>query len=245
MLQRTFGLDCRVAIAPRNDAKATTLVNQEDYRMRKILLFLFVLLMGVQLFAADVVPRNVNSIRPDTLGFYQAENVITLYEKPWDNAKIIRSFHWDKTGIYPEGIRPGEFFAVYIPGKNLAFLTVADEMEGWVEVVFNNRTGERGWLKKDDPYRFLNWFNFVNMYGKKYGMNILSGAGEQANVLYSAPEDGSQIVGRINHPQKINLTVLRGNWALVSVYDMDKTPKTGYIRWRSDNGVKYLFPSVK
>ena len=49
----------------------------------------------------------------------------------------------------------------------------------------------------------------------------------------------------MNYPQKINLNVIRGNWALVSVMDLDKIPKTGYIRWRSDDGVRYFFPAVK
>ena len=44
---------------------------------------------------------------------------------------------------------------------------------------------------------------------------------------------------------RIVLNVIRGNWALVTVVDIDRTPKTGYIRWRSDDGVKYLFPDIK
>jgi hypothetical protein len=63
--------------------------------------------------------------------------------------------------------------------------------------------------------------------------------------LRAKTEDNSQIVARINHPQFIKLNVIRGNWALVSVVDIDKTPKTGYIRWRSDDGIKYLFPNIK
>ena len=66
-----------------------------------------------------------------------------------------------------------------------------------------------------------------------------------AKDLHSSTEDNSQIVGTINMPQKINLTAIKGNWALVSVFDIDKTPKTGYVRWRSDNGIKYYFPDIK
>ena len=66
-----------------------------------------------------------------------------------------------------------------------------------------------------------------------------------AKDLHTSTDDKSQIVGTINMPQKINLNVMRGNWALVSVMDIDRTPKTGYVRWRSDNGVKYYFPAIK
>ena len=45
--------------------------------------------------------------------------------------------------------------------------------------------------------------------------------------------------------KQIKLTAIRGNWALVSVFDIDKTPKTGYIKWRSDSGIIYAFPNIK
>lgn len=80
---------------------------------------------------------------------------------------------------------------------------------------------------------------------KKYGLNLLKEAPPEAKDLHTSTDDKSQIVGTINMPQKINLNVMRGNWALVSVMDIDRTPKTGYVRWRSDNGVKYYFPAIK
>mgnify|MGYP000230687296 FL=1 len=86
---------------------------------------------------------------------------------------------------------------------------------------------------------------FYNMYGRKYGLNLLKEAPAEAKDLHVSTDDKSQIVATINMPQKINLNVIRGNWALVSVMDIDRTPKTGYVRWRSDNGVKYYFPAIK
>ena len=69
---------------------------------------------------------------------------------------------------------------------------------------------------------------------------------------HSSPDDDSQVVSNLNLPpvnarlpHQIKLNVMRGNWALVSVLDMDRMPKTGYIRWRSNEGVKYLFPAIK
>ena len=88
-------------------------------------------------------------------------------------------------------------------------------------------------------------FYIYNTYGKKYGLKILKDAPENTYTLHSDTDDSSQAVAHINHPQFIKLNVLRGNWALVSVVDLDKIPKTGYIRWRSDDGVKYLFPDIK
>jgi hypothetical protein len=114
-----------------------------------------------------------------------------------------------------------------------------------LEVIIDNANGTKGWIKKNDPDKFLSWLNFYNIYGKKYGLYLMNGVPETAKNLYSAPDEFSKVVGRINQPQKINLTAMRGNWALVSVYDADKTPKTGFVRWRADTGVKYLFPALQ
>ena len=87
--------------------------------------------------------------------------------------------------------------------------------------------------------------NFYNMYGRKYGLYILKGAPESVKNIKSAPDESSQFIAEMNMPTKIKLNVIRGNWALVSVLDLDRTPKTGYIRWRGDDGIHYLFPDIK
>ena len=91
----------------------------------------------------------------------------------------------------------------------------------------------------------MTWINFYNTYGKKYGLRLLKSAPETCKDIKASPEDLAQTISTINMPQKINLSVIRGNWALVSVMDLDRMPKTGYIRWRSDDGIRYFFPAVR
>ena len=91
----------------------------------------------------------------------------------------------------------------------------------------------------------MTWINFYNTYGKKYGLVLLKSAPETCKDIKAQTEDLAKTISTMNYPQKINLNVIRGNWALVSVFDLDKTPKTGYVRWRSDNGVRYFFPDIK
>lgn len=83
------------------------------------------------------------------------------------------------------------------------------------------------------------------MYGKKYGLVILNGAPETVYSMYGTPEEKQKVISTINRPELINLNIIRGNWMLVTVLDSDQTPKTGYVRWRSDDGVKYLFPNLQ
>ena len=214
--------------------------------MKKFLLILSILLMlPLSAYSADVVPQYVSVQQTNTLGLYQAPNEIMLYKEPSEASTLVHSISWIGEKIFPESVRPQDLFVVYVPSKNLAYLAVTDETEDWVQVIYNNSTGAKGWIKKDDPYRFSTWVMFYNMYGKKYGLNLLKEAPDSAKDLHVATDDKSQIVGTINMPKKINLNLVRGNWALVSVMDIDRTPKTGYVRWRSDKGVKYYFPAIK
>lgn len=214
--------------------------------MKKFLLILSILLMlPLSGYCADVVPQYVSIQQTNTLGLYQAPNEIMLYKEPSEASTLVHSISWIGEKIFPESVRPQDLFVVYVPSKNLAYLAVTDETEDWVQVIYNNSTGAKGWIKKDDPYRFSTWVMFYNMYGKKYGLNLLKEAPDSAKDLHVATDDKSQIVGTINMPKKINLNLVRGNWALISVMDIDRTPKTGYVRWRSDKGVKYYFPAIK
>ena len=70
-------------------------------------------------------------------------------------------------------------------------------------------------------------------------------APEDVETLHAKSEDLSQNVSKLRYVKQIRLTAVRGNWALVSVVDIDKTPKTGYLRWRSDDGKIYAFPNIK
>ena len=214
--------------------------------MKKFLLLLIVmLLMPLQAICADIVPQYVSIKYANTLGLYQAPNEIILYKEPSEDSYIVHSISWIGEKIFPETIKPQDLFVVYVPSKNLGLLAVSDESEDWVQVIYNNTTGDKGWIKKDDPYKFMSWIMFYNMYGKKYGLTMLKGIPDTAKDIHTGTDDKSQIVSTINMPKKINLTAIKGNWALVSVLDLDKVPKTGYIRWRSDNGMKYFFPSMK
>jgi SH3-like domain-containing protein len=214
--------------------------------MKKLLLIIaMMLLVPTRVFCADVVPKYVSIVQTNTLGIYQAPNEIVLYNEPDESSNIIHSISWIGSQIFPNTVKPENLFVVYLPNKNLGMLAVSDETEDWVQVIYNNTTGTKGWIKKDDPYRFMTWVMFYNMYGKKYGLNLMKEAPAEAKDIHVSTDDKSKIVATINMPQKINLTAIRGNWALVSVYDIDKTPKTGYVKWRSDKGVKYYFPAMK
>lgn len=214
--------------------------------MKKIILTLMLFLsIATSAFAIDVVPNAVSLNCANTFGVYQVDHAIVIYDKPDEKATIKQKIVWTSENVIPKSLSLADLFVVYIQKKDLALMAVTDETDDWVEVIYNNRTGEKGWIKKDDPYKFNTWVNFYNMYGKKYGLVILNGAPETVYSMYGTPEEKQKVISTINRPELINLNIIRGNWMLVTVLDSDQTPKTGYVRWRSDDGVKYLFPNLQ
>lgn len=214
--------------------------------MKKFIVTLLVFFgLSLPTLAADVMPNVVSLSNTNTLGVYQVGNPIVLRKTPEDTAPIVKVIRISNNYIEPSELTFDNVFVVYNEKKALALMAVTDETEDWVELIYNNKTGARGWLKKDDPYKFSTWVHFYNTYARKYGLYILNGAPEKINEMHGSTDDTSKVISTINNPQKIILNIIKGNWMLVSVMDMDRTPKTGYIRWRSEDGVKYLFPAIK
>jgi len=224
--------------------------NSEVNSMKKIFILSLVsslLFMGQMMANAvtNVMPRYVNYTNIRSLGVYEVNDRITLYKEPNETSDIVMAYVITKNGVFPENTKVEDLFAVFMPKKELALMTVVDEIEDWVQVVYDNKTGACAWLKKDDPYKFMTWIHFYNMYGRKYGLYQLKDSPTTINTMRSASRDDSQSVGELNGPEKINLNVISGNWALVSVKDLDRVPKTGFIRWRADSGIRYFFPDIK
>lgn len=219
--------------------------------MKKLSLFLITALMfagiGIssETYAKDIIPVRPNVTQTTTIGMYQVGDDVKIYKEPNEDSQILYRVRWNNDEFFPSEIGFDNFFTVFLPKKNLALVSVTDFNDDWVEIIYNNSTAQTGWIKKDDPYKFMTWINFYNTYGKKYGLVLLKSAPEACKDIKAQTEDLAKTISTMNYPQKINLNVIRGNWALVSVFDLDKTPKTGYVRWRSDNGVRYFFPDIK
>ena len=205
--------------------------------------FLIIVMMLLALpVMADTMPFYMDSIPKSALGLFQTDKEVVLFSHPEGNSNIIKKMSFS----YNPETMPDSVFAVLINEKKLGFLYVTDiGDEGWVEVIYDKRTGARGWVQTQVQMQFLPWRNFYNLYGRKYGLRYLKDAPEDLEVLRAKPEDLAQIVSKFNFVKQIKLTVIRGNWALVSVMDLDKVPKTGYMKWRDNDGTIYAFPNIK
>lgn len=208
--------------------------------MKKILLFLAMLFMIPAM--ADTMPYYMNAIPKGVIGVYQTGENLTIYSHPEANSKVLKTFDFS----YNPETMPDSVFGILLNERKLGFIYVSDiGDDGWVEVIYNKKTGAKGWVMTEDRFQFMPWINFYNMYGRKYGLRLLKDAPDDVDTLRAKSDDLSQSVAKINYPKSIKLTKISGNWALVSVVDLDKTPKMGYLRWRGDNGVIYAVPNVK
>ncbi len=214
--------------------------------MKKFLFtVMLIVILGCKTFAANVIPDAVSLNNTNTFGVYQVGHSLVLYSEPNEKSAVKQRIVWSKDEVIPQNLKHVDLFVLYLEKKDLALMAVTDETDDWVEVIYDNSTGDKGWIKKDDPYKFNTWMNFYSMYGRKYGLTILKGAPESVNNMYGSTDDSAKVISTINKPDIINLNVIRGNWMLVTVVDVDRIPKTGYIRWRSDDGIKYLFPKFE
>lgn len=207
----------------------------------KRLIIIFLMMLALPVFA-DTMPFYMNSIPRGTIGLYQTDESVTLYSEPEANSNVIKKIEF----TYKPETMPDSVFALLINEKKLGFLYVSDiGDDGWVQVIYDKHTGAKGWVLTSDRMQFLPWLNFYNLYGRKYGLRLLKDTPEEIEVLHAKSEDDSQTISKLNYIKQIKLTAMRGNWALVSVFDLDKVPKTGYLKWRSSEGVIYAFPNIK
>jgi len=207
--------------------------------MKKFLLLLCCLII-LPVFA-DTMPFYMNAIPKTSLGLYQTDKDITLYSEPETSADIVKKMEFS----YNPETMPDNVFAVLLNESKLGFLYVTDiEEDGWVQVIYDKITGAKGWVKTSDRMQFMPWRNFYNMYGRKYGLRVLKDAPKEVKDLHAKSDETSQIVNTLNYVKQIKLTTVQGNWALVTASDMDKVPKTGWLKWRNAEGVIYAFPNL-
>lgn len=207
--------------------------------MKKFLIILVMFLM-LPVFA-DTMPFYTNAIPKNALGVFQTGDELKIYAQPEENSKVIKEF---KFSYNPETM-PDGLFAFLSNKRKLGLIYVSDiGDDNWVEIIYDKNRGAKGWVKTEDRFQFMPWLNFYNMYGRKYGLRLLKDAPGSVEILHSKPEDTAQNVAKANYVKSIKLTKIAGNWALVSVYDLDKTPKTGFMRWRGDDGTIYAFPNI-
>ncbi len=213
--------------------------------MKKLLVLFIFIVLYMQISArADILPNALNPIDAVALGMYQVPKHVVIYAKPDLKSDIVFEADWNFENFKSSKGSENTFFSVFVKEKELGFIEVIDFTDDWLKVLFDKDNKKTGWIKSED-IRFLTWRNFYNLYGRKYGLYTVGNIPDSIKELRTDADNNSKVLGKIVRPFKINLIKLKGNWALVRVFDVNDTIKIGYLRWRSDEGKIYFFPSIK
>ena len=211
--------------------------------IKNIIFSLIVALFMILPVNADILPASTKDISTEAIGMYQMPQHIVIYKNPDTKSDILYQANWDYKTFNSSKGNAENIFSVFIQEKELAYVQVIDFTDDWIEVIYDKATKKKGWIQAED-LRFMPWRNFYNIYGRKYGIKIFSDAPVYVNDIHSATLEDSQTVQTIKNPLKIKLTVVKGNWALITAIE-DNNGNTGYIRWRSEDGVIFAFPKIR
>lgn len=214
--------------------------------MKKLILFLTVFVLSAICVFADTVPTTTTSIKHYGIGVFKIENDFSVYSEPNEKSKVIRKCVLptaQKSAIVRTSqkslIMP---YIISIPSKHLFFATVVDyPSENWIHI-YNQTSNVTGWVKYSDKSAFMTWKEFFYKYGKKNGLVQMRDV--HSNKLYSQDDEHSQIVDKYTYPEYIAMRFVRGNWMLVTVIDSGNVYKTGWLRWRTDDGQLRVFPRL-
>lgn len=220
--------------------------------MKKILFLILAFFCISKAAYADFIPSYTNSINHFGIGVARVTNYIIVYEKPDLNSKIINRIYWNNIGNFisqnKKNEDPNDVFVAYLPKDNVAFLSVEDEDEEWLNVCYNQKKGLFGWIKKENgknSAKFYLYKDLVFEFGKKYGFYTFRNLPADFKALYSSPNTNSNKIDEFNYPKYISPWLIQGNWMLIKVTTMDNQTKTGWFRWRLENGKLVGFVNFK
>ncbi len=216
--------------------------------MKKISILILTSILACNIVFADVLPYYINSLRRYGIGYTSVTSPTVLRQTPSKDGKILESLNFDYTTGETSCIEnksrctQDEVFAAFSQSKKIALLTTLDETEGWNLVCFNqSQNPVCGWVKEDAKNKFYNWSDFFNIYGKKYGLYLFKDLQKTDKILYAAPLKQTNTTGSIELPKMISPWLIRGNWLLVKVNDINNQVKTGWINFRGNDGKLKLF----
>ncbi len=221
--------------------------------MKKILLFLLLIFaFFTQTAFVDYTPTYTNSINHYGIGAARVTNYIVIYEKPDLNSKITEKIYWNNARNFitknKNNKSPDEIFIVYLPDENIAFFSVEDENEEWLNICYNQKKGLFGWIKKENENSHAKFYLYKDLifeYGKKYGYYTFRNLPPDYKKLYSSPNPDSNVIDDFKYPKYIIPWLIQGNWMLAKVITMDNQTKTGWFRWRSDTGRLFGFVNFR
>lgn len=226
--------------------------------MKKIIHALFTALLILMSFIfadvkAEFAPSYTNSVNHWGIGAARITNYITIFEEPDLNSKVLQRIYWNSAGNFLTKDKQNsgnirDIFIAYLPEENIVFLSADDENDEWIKVCYSQKNQLFGWIKKENGKQGAKFYSYRDLffeYGKKYGMYTFRNLPPNYKNLYGAPNKDAKKVDEFLYAKHISPWFIQGNWMLVKVTTYENETKTGWFRWRSDEGRLYGFVNFK
>ncbi len=217
--------------------------------MKKLFILLFIILSTTVAFA-DYMPAYVNPSFYYGNGLISLDDSVLIYDSDNDNANVIASVTLDNGNIIvreksvPYSEIENTFLAVSNE-KKIMLMPVEYDTDDWYYVCYNQKMKLFGWIKKTEKIDYMSWSEFFNLYGRKYGIYLFRNINPKNKVLYSSSDIKSTKVDEFSFPKHTSLWLISKDWMLVKITTYDGETKTGWLKWRLDNGSIIAFPDLR
>lgn len=195
---------------------------------------------------ADVMPLYTGIISKEAIGFLQVPKSFNLYLYPRYDSQIVETVKWNNTEVQYKNseAEPHRLFAAQVQSRNYAFCTVIDEQDDWYKIIYDKKDNKSAWIKAEKQEDFWGLKDFYSYYGRRHGLYYMKNIDYRKRGIYSGADALSQKLGGFTLIKSIKLNKVSGNWALVTVIDLEGMPKIGYIQWRESDGSIIIFPKM-
>lgn len=233
--------------------------------MNKKLLFIVIFILAGLIFTIIPAQALLRGFSPDQypseknfgIGVYFAPKNIKLYLEPKLDSDLIEELDWTYARLQINSAsdtieNPEDVFIAFYPYKEIAVMSVIEETDDWVQVIYDHKNNLTGWIYLKTPIEktqyntyignFYGWFQFMLKIAKKRGIYFLPGVPKKDRKLRGQPKDDSPVIKYdFTYVKRLQIKHIRGNWILVKAYDISEGSPFGWIRWRDENGQLMIF----
>lgn len=214
--------------------------------MKKFFIVIIILFFTTVGAFAEIIPTHSYSINKYGIGTLNVVDSFSVYERPDECSRVLKTVNYERiknSAIMEDTSGMENTLIAYVPTKNVALVTVETNNEdGWFEIYYDQKNGLTGWVYLNEIRNFRTWRETLYYWGKMNGIYLFRDYGEDYKRLYSQDNEESQVVDSFVREKYINFSVIRGNWMLASVFDVEKKNKIGWMKWRREDGTLLVFP---
>ena len=212
--------------------------------MKKLVIILILLFFSLPVFA-DYMPAYVNKNLFLGDGFITSKEEIKIYKEKDLNSQVIGFIKGGNVIINRKKLTPENVFISSVESKNLHLIAVDNNDDEWFYACVNQKNKTFGYIKKEDYIDYFSVIDFYNFFGRKNGLYIFRNVPEKYKKLYAKPDIESNAIDSFLYPKYVSAWLIAREWMLVKVVTYDGNTKTGWFRWRGDNGEVFIFPYLK